>query len=110
MAQRGLEQAASRADVVLTGPRGLAVALRYDPATMATPVVVAKGTGTAARRICQLALAGGAARVEKGRLAGALHRAVDVGGPIPTEWYAPVAELLAGVYQRRGKDVTAGTA
>ncbi len=110
LAEGRVGQAVPKADVVLTGPGSLAVAIRYDPATMAAPTVVAKGAGTAAGRIRQLALINGTAQVENGPLAWAVHREVDVGRPIPPGWYASVAELLAAVYQSQGQDILDGVA
>ena len=42
-ARRRMMQAVPKADVVITNPTHFAVAMQYDPATMAAPVVVAKG-------------------------------------------------------------------
>ncbi|MGO8750544.1 MAG: flagellar biosynthesis protein FlhB [Thermoguttaceae bacterium] len=97
-----------KADVVVTNPTELAVAIQYDPKTMAAPVVVAKGAGVMAQRIRQLALAHGIPLVEKKPLARALYRDVDVNHPIPHDKYAAVAEVLAFVYQLKGKRLDAG--
>jgi flagellar biosynthetic protein FlhB len=106
LSEARLVQTVPKADLVLTGPGSLALAIRYDPAMMAAPIVVAKGTGVLAGRIRQLALTGGVAQVEKGPLARALHREVDVGRPIPHGYYAQVAELLADILQTRDRDVS----
>ncbi|HEY8394642.1 MAG TPA: EscU/YscU/HrcU family type III secretion system export apparatus switch protein [Thermaerobacter sp.] len=96
-----------RADVVVTNPTRYAVALRYDPATMAAPVVVAKGRGTLATRIRALAEEHGVPIMEEPPLARALYQAVEVGQEIPEELYAAVAEVLAFVWRLRGYAVPA---
>lgn len=92
-----------KADVVVTNPTELAVALRYDDQTMRAPIVVAKGAGVIAQRIRKLALENGIPIIEKKPLAQALYKEVDVNHPIPDKLYAAVAEILAYVYQLKGK-------
>ncbi len=92
-----------KADVVITNPTELAIAVQYDPQTMAAPVVVAKGAGLLAQRIRKLALENGIPIVEKKPLAQALYKEVEVNEPIPAKMYAAVAEVLAYVYQLKGK-------
>lgn len=98
-----LSSAVPKADVVVTNPTELSVAIQYDPKTMAAPIVVAKGAGTLAQRIRKLALEHGIPIVEKKPLAQALYRDVEVNHPIPQDKYAAVAEVLAYVYQLKGK-------
>lgn len=98
-----VNQAVPKADVVVTNPTELAVALKYDPETMAAPVVVAKGAGLLAQRIRQLAKQHGVPVIEKKPLAQALYKTVDINQTIPQELYAAVAEVLAYVYQIKGK-------
>jgi flagellar biosynthetic protein FlhB len=92
-----------KADVVITNPTELSVAVQYDPKEMAAPVVVAKGAGVLAQRIRRLALESNIPIVERKPLAQLLYKEVDVGKPIPTDSYAAVAEVLAYVYQLQGK-------
>ncbi len=92
-----------KADVIITNPTELAVAIQYDPQEMAAPVVVAKGAGVLAQRIRRLALESSIPIVERKPLAQLLYKEVDVGKPIPTDSYAAVAEVLAYVYQLQGK-------
>lgn len=98
-----LSMSVPKADVVVTNPTELAVALRYELETMAAPVVVAKGAGTLAQRIRRLALENRIPVVERKELARELYANVDVGKPIPNEQYAAVAEVLRYVYQLQGK-------
>ncbi len=98
-----LKSAVPKADVVITNPTELAIAIQYDAKSMAAPVVVAKGAGLLAEQIRRLALAHGIPIVEKKPLAQALYRDVEVNQPIQQQMYAAVAEVLAYVYQLRGK-------
>jgi flagellar biosynthesis protein FlhB len=92
-----------KADVVVTNPTELAVAIQYDPLKMAAPVVVAKGAGVLAQRIRRLALEHNIPVVERKPLAQLLYKEVDVNRPIPDQSYGAVAEVLAYVYQLKGK-------
>ncbi|MCC6493336.1 MAG: flagellar biosynthesis protein FlhB [Pirellulales bacterium] len=92
-----------KADVVVTNPTELAVAIQYDPEQMAAPIVVAKGAGVLAQRIRRLALEHNIPVVERKPLAQLLYKEVDVNRPIPDQSYAAVAEVLAYVYQLKGK-------
>ncbi len=92
-----------KADVVVTNPTELAVAIQYDPQEMAAPVVVAKGAGVIAQRIRRLALENSIPIVERKPLAQLLYKEVKVGRPVPDKSYAAVAEVLAYVYQLKGK-------
>jgi flagellar biosynthetic protein FlhB len=92
-----------KGDVTITNPTELAVTIQYDAQTMKAPIVVAKGAGLVAQRIRRLSLEHGIPIVEKKPLAQALYRQVEVGRPIPSQLYAAVAEVLAYVYQLKGK-------
>ncbi len=105
LALNRISAAVPKADVVITNPTELAVAIQYEAETMAAPVVVAKGAGVVAQRIRNLALEHGIPIVEKKSLAQALYREVDINHPIPQDKYAAVAEVLAYVYQLKGKTI-----
>jgi flagellar biosynthetic protein FlhB len=93
------------ADVVITNPTELAIALKYDSETMAAPVVIAKGAGVLAQRIRRLALESNVPIVERKELARALYKNVDLNQPVPSEQYAAVAEVVRYVYQLQGKSL-----
>jgi flagellar biosynthetic protein FlhB len=101
LARRRMMSDVRHADVVITNPLRYAVALRYDRATMAAPVVLAKGMGHVARRIRKLARRHGVPVVENAPLARALYRTVAVGGVVPVALYRAVAEILAAIYRLR---------
>jgi len=69
--------------------------------------VVAKGAGVLAQRIRRLALENNIPVVERKPLAQLLYKEVDIGRAVPTDSYAAVAEVLAYVYQLKGKKVPA---
>nr|NJM03139.1 flagellar biosynthesis protein FlhB [Desulfobacula sp.] len=91
------------ADVVVTNPTRLAVALKYDGKTMDAPKVLAKGAGPVAENIRRIARENNVPLVEDKQLARNLYSSVDIGGEVPTELYQAVAELLAYVYKLKGK-------
>jgi flagellar biosynthetic protein FlhB len=107
MALNRISSSVPKADVVITNPTELAVALQYEPHEMAAPIVVAKGAGVLAQRIRRLALENNVPIVERKPLAQLLYKEVEVGRPVPTESYAAVAEVLAYVYQLKGKTMPA---
>jgi flagellar biosynthesis protein FlhB len=102
MMQR-LNAAVPRADVIVTNPEHVAVAIQYDQARMNAPKVVAKGADLLAMRIRQLALRHGIPIIERKPLARALYAQVEVNQEIPAEFYQAVAEILAYVYRLSGR-------
>jgi flagellar biosynthetic protein FlhB len=100
-AKRRMMQEVPRATVVITNPTHLAVALRYDRATMKAPRVVAKGAGLVAQRLVELARRHAVPVVERKPIAQALFRAAKVGQDIPAGLYYAVAEVLAFIYKLR---------
>ncbi len=98
MAMQRMMQEIPKADVVVTNPTHLAIALKYEK-TMAAPVVLAKGQDFLAERIKQVAREHKVIVVENKPLARALYPAVEIGSVIPSELYQAVAEVLAYVYR-----------
>ncbi|MGI9427684.1 MAG: flagellar biosynthesis protein FlhB [Bythopirellula sp.] len=92
-----------QADVIVTNPTELAIAIQYEPEEMPAPIVLAKGAGVLAQRIRRLALEHNIPVVERKPLARLLYKEVEPGQAIPDESYAAVAEVLAYVYQLKGK-------
>jgi flagellar biosynthesis protein FlhB len=87
------------ADVVVTNPTHIAVALRYERKTMRAPRIVAKGIRLNAQRIREVARAHQVPIIENKPLARMLFKHGRVGGEIPAQFYAAVAEVLAWVYK-----------
>lgn len=89
------------ADVLITNPRRLAVALAYRAGEMAAPRVLAKGAGELAARMRRLARRHGVPVVENRRLARRLFLEAQIDGPIPQDAYAEAARALAWVFALR---------
>jgi flagellar biosynthetic protein FlhB len=107
LASRRMMAAVPTADVVLTNPTHLAVALVYRGEEMAAPRVVAKGAGLLATRIRQIAEANGVPVLENKPLARALYQTVEVDEQIPRELFDAVAQVLAYIYSLRSPRTTA---
>lgn len=95
------------ATVVITNPTHLAVALRYEPSETPAPTCVAKGAGTIAERIIELAHEHGVEVVRKPELARPLYQSVEPGQVIPEDLYKAVAEVIAYVYRLEKKALKA---
>ncbi len=101
-------QAVPKADVIITNPTHLAVALRYDTGNMDAPVVVAKGAGFMAEKIKQIARHAGVPILENRSLARGLFKATKIGQEIPAALYQAAAEVLAYVYRLRNAQEQTG--
>ena len=102
MARRRMMDAVPEADVVITNPTRLAIALKFDPKDMIAPRVLAKGAGFVAQRIRGIAEQNLVPLVEEKSLAQGLYKLVEIGDYIPAELYRAVAEVLAYVYRLKG--------
>lgn len=103
MARKRMMAAVPTADVVITNPTHLAVALKYDQAKNSAPSVVAKGADLIAEKIRELARENNVPIVENKPLAQVLYKLVKVEDLIPENLYRSVAEVLAYVYSLRRK-------
>ncbi|MCL4234824.1 MAG: flagellar biosynthesis protein FlhB [Deltaproteobacteria bacterium] len=98
MAQRRMMHEVPSADVVITNPTHVAVALRYDRGKDLAPVVIAKGRGFVALRIRAVAEASRIPILERPPLARELEKSCKLGASIPVHLYQAVAEILAYIY------------
>lgn len=99
--QRRMMQDVPKADVVITNPTHLAVAIKYDAETSKAPVVLAKGEDYVAMKIREAAKENQIEIVENKPLARMLYANVEIGQEIPPELYQAVAEVLAMVYNMK---------
>ncbi len=106
MARRRMMAAVPSADVVITNPTHIAVAIRYTAGEMDAPVVVAKGQELVAERIREIAREHGIPLVENPPVARLLHSRVEVDRMIPEDLFRAVAEILAYVYSLKGSNNT----
>lgn len=105
ISQRRMMQDVPKADVVITNPTHLSIAILYDKSTFEAPIVVAKGEGFMALKIREIANESDVPLYEDKPLARALYESVEVGQQIPGELYKSVAEVLAFVYKLKRKKV-----
>lgn len=101
MAQQRMMSAVPEADVVITNPTHFSVALKYDPETMETPLLLAKGIDHAALKIREIAKAHNIEFVEAPPLARAIYHTTELEQEIPQGLYVAVAQVLAYVFQLR---------
>ncbi len=92
-----------KADVVITNPTHLALAIQYDQATMKAPMVLAKGADHLAAQIIKVARENNVTVVQNIPLARGLYKIVEIEQEIPAEFYVAIAEVLAYVYQAKGR-------
>ena len=99
MRQRRMLSDVPLADVIITNPTHLAVALRYDKKSMDAPRIVAMGAQLLARRIRDIATDHKIPIMENKPVARMLYKHGAVGGEVPAALYAAIAEILATVYR-----------
>jgi len=96
------------ADVLITNPQHIALALSYQPGVAQAPKVVSMGLNQVAQRLKRLAFLYGIPIVENRTLARELYRKSVLGGPIPEHCYKPVADIYNALRRRaRERDDTA---
>src|SRR5690606_20212578 len=103
MAQKRMLNDVKSADVIVTNPTHISVALKYDGQTMVAPSVTAKGADHLALRIREIAKENDIPIVENIMLARTLYKTVKVGHGVPRTLYKAVAEILSFVYKLRRK-------
>ena len=103
MAQKRMMNDVKKADVIVTNPTHISVALKYDGNEMVAPSVLAKGADHLALRIREIAKENDIPIVENIMLARTLYKTVKVGHGVPRTLYKAVAEILAFVYKLRRK-------
>jgi len=104
-ARRRMMAAVPRATVVVTNPTHFAIALEWNEATMAAPVLVAKGADLMAKRIREVAAEHGIPIMENPPLARTLYDKVPLDSPVPPDLYSAVAQVIAFVYKLKNRTV-----
>ena len=97
MARRRMMAEVPDADVIITNPTHISIAIRYDAEQMQAPVIIAKGAGVIAMNIRQIARENDVPIVENPPVARMLHKH-ELGAAVPEELFKAVAEILAYVY------------
>jgi flagellar biosynthetic protein FlhB len=98
LSKKRMMESIPQADVIITNPTELAIAIKYDSEKMSAPKVIAKGAGYIAKRIREIAEKNKIPIIENKPLAQILYKKIDIGSAIPIELYHAVAEILAYVY------------
>jgi flagellar biosynthetic protein FlhB len=106
MARKRMLQDVPTADVVVTNPTHVAVALKYDAETMEAPTVVAKGADHLCETIKEVARGHDVPIIQRPHLARTMYRTCEVGGLIPEALYVAVAEILAMIYRLQAEKQT----
>ena len=104
MARQRMMQNVPSADVVIRNPTHYAIAIQYEAGKNSAPVVIAKGADFLARKIVEIAEEHQITIVENKPMAWGLYAAVDLDQEIPEEFFKPVAEVLAYVYNLKEKE------
>jgi flagellar biosynthetic protein FlhB len=102
MARKRMMAEVPKADVIVTNPTHISVAIRYDSKEMAAPIIIAKGADLVAMKIREIARKHEIAIIENPPVARLLHK-LDIGEHIPEDLFKVVAEILAHVYSLKGK-------
>lgn len=102
VAQRRMMQDVPKADVIVTNPTHIAVALRYDETTPA-PQVIAMGADLIAEKIKTVAREYDIPIIENKPLARTIYKTMKIGQVIPRDLYVAVAEVLSYVYKLKRK-------
>lgn len=89
------------ADMLLTNPTHLAIAVAYKRGAMQAPVILAKGAGSMARKMKAMARAKHVVVIENVPLTRAMYPLVQPDGALPERFYVEVARLLAWVFAAR---------
>jgi flagellar biosynthetic protein FlhB len=92
----------SDADVVLTNPTHVAVALRYRPKNMRAPVLLAKGSDRVAERMRVLARRGSIPILRSPELARALFRECGIDQPVSSHFFESLAPVYRWLMSRPG--------
>jgi len=99
VAYQRMMSAVPQADVVVTNPTHIAVALKYEQKKMKAPAVLAKGERKIAEEIRRIAEEHEISIVQNEPLARSIYRTTRVNQEIPSDLYQAVAEVLAYVYK-----------
>jgi len=106
LARRRMMHKVPTADVVIVNPTHFAVALKYDPAKMRAPRVLAKGVDLVAQNIRRIAEEHRVPVFESPKLARALYRSTDLNKEIPAGLYVAVAQVLSYIFRVRSLNPT----
>ena len=102
LAQRRMMEDVPKADVIITNPTHIAVAVQYSE-LMIAPTIVAKGADRVAEKIKEIARENKIPIIENKPLARTIFKTIEIGQVIPKELYTAVAEVLSYIYKLKRK-------
>jgi len=97
MARKRMMAEVPKADVVVTNPTHISVAIRYSSDEMDAPMIIAKGSDFVAMRIREIAREHDVPIIENPPVARLLHK-LELNSFVPENLFKAVAEILAHVY------------
>jgi flagellar biosynthetic protein FlhB len=92
------------ADVIITNPTHIAIALSYKIGGTGAPKVLAKGKGKVAEKIREIARKNQIIIRENKPLARSLFKSVKIGDEIPEHLYEAVAVIMAEIYRIKAEE------
>lgn len=101
MARKRMMADVPSADVIITNPTHISVAIRYTAGEDQSPLIIAKGTDNVAMKIREIARSHNVPIIQNPPVARMLHK-IELGRNVPEEMFTAVAEILAHVYSLRG--------
>lgn len=103
MARMRMMQAVPTANVIVTNPTHISIAIRYERGKDETPIVVAKGADLIAFKIREIAKEHDIPIIENKPLARLMYKEVEIDQEIPESMYQAVAEVLVAVYKIKNR-------
>ena len=100
---RRMMQEVPKADVIITNPTHIAIAIRYNALEAPAPIILAKGADKVAEKIKEIAREHKIPIRENKPLARALYKQVEIGDMIPEDFYQAVAAILAQIWKTKPK-------
>ncbi|SHO50739.1 flagellar biosynthesis protein FlhB [Desulfopila aestuarii] len=97
MARKRMMAEVPKADVIVTNPTHISVAIRYSADEMDAPMIIAKGSDIVAMKIREIAREHEIPIIENPPVARLLHK-LELNSFVPENLFKAVAEILAHVY------------
>ena len=103
MSSRRMMEAVPQANVIVTNPTHISIAIRYEKGKDTAPVVLAKGADLIAFKIREIAKEHDIPIIENKPLARLIYKEVEIEQEIPEKMYQEVAEVLVAVYKIKNR-------